>query len=177
MLHGCACTDLTSEVFHKTKELNSTKLTTGRGEYGPPSFKRTALEQCYFTKRTARTTWDTETSAQMSQTHSHSTLSWPAPKPTSQKGTTWSQDIPSPGLYDDISVSYPPNRVQFSKSRENPFQENKHSWTTVPFCYLFGLHNYCEVKTFILTRQKELWAHTNPATLFFTEVLHKSLHP
>lgn len=58
------------------------------------------------------------------------------------------------GLFGDVSVSYPPNRVQFSKSRENPSQENKHCQTTVPFCYLFGLHNYCEVKTFSVTHQK-----------------------
>lgn len=49
----------------------------------------------------------------------------------------------------------PSTRVQFSKSRENPSQENKHSKTTVPFSYLFGLHNYYEVKTFLLTRQKK----------------------
>lgn len=78
----------------------------------------------------------------------------PGPKPSAEKGTAWSQDIPAHGLFDDVSASYPPPGVQFSKSRENPSQENKHSQTTVPFCYLFGLHNCYEVKSFLLTRQK-----------------------
>lgn len=53
---------------------------------------------------------------------------YPVPKPTTEKGTAWSQDIPSLGLFDDVSVSYPPTRVQFSKSRKkNPSRENKHS--------------------------------------------------
>lgn len=98
-------------------------------------------------------------------TVTHPTCS--VPKPTTQKGTAGTRTFhPSDCLLDYDSVSYHPDRVQFSKSRENPFQENKHSRTTGPFCYLFELHNSDQVKTFIWTHQKELVARDKPNGLF-----------